>query len=540
MIEKAKKIISFVKNNIYLLVVALGAFLLRFVNLGYSDYQGDEIKALYTPSQTDTFFTYLMDQRKGPIQFVVTYLLKFIDPTYENEFLIRLPFALAGVLAVVFFYKLVSKHFGEKIAFYASFLMATNGFFIAFSRIVQYQSFVILFMVLSLYFLTLATTDKKYQIRGIYLGLISWAISILSHYDGGLIFPFVFYLLFKWFKLQDISKKDKIKHFLLSGVLSFTLLASFYIPFVLSLSEATMDYWAGRIAGDVSSKISSSRYLFTVYQPIYSIHIYTILTVLGMLFIIYAFSSNFIKFEKLPSFIQYFSQRTTNLVNDIKSNRDKIIALFLWFLVAFLFMEAFVSIPGTHIYTYLLPLFIFTAFGIVTIESLIQKIFELPIVYFLNFVGIFIVFAFLFAQSYAVFVDNHEEYPWEDETFLFWTFTKPTPIYHLSMFGFPYYRNWEGIRDFIKTIPEYSSYSTNERKTIARYYVPLDKSSDRAGFYIYIKDPQSFTNEIINEKPAYWTEKYEPVFTISRDGRATVRVYVMEPGTLEEIMQKGF
>jgi len=41
--------IKFIKENIHLILVILVAGVLRFVNLGYSDFQGDEIKALYLP-----------------------------------------------------------------------------------------------------------------------------------------------------------------------------------------------------------------------------------------------------------------------------------------------------------------------------------------------------------------------------------------------------------------------------------------------------------------------------------------------------------
>ena len=141
------------------------AFLLRFINLGYSDYQGDEIKAFFLPISGQNAFEFLLDQRKGPVQFLITAFLKIFNPSYDNQLLMRLPFALAGTLAVYFFYKLINIHFGKKIAFYSSFFIATNGFFIAFSRIVQYQSFVIFFAILALYCFTLAITKEKYIIK---------------------------------------------------------------------------------------------------------------------------------------------------------------------------------------------------------------------------------------------------------------------------------------------------------------------------------------------------------------------------------------
>src|SRR3989339_2240934 len=121
--------------NLVLFGVMVPAVILRLFNLGYSDYQGDEIKALYLPEDGQNFFSYLMDQRKGPVQFIVTYLLKFLNPDYTNQLVIRLPFALAGILSVFFLYKLVQIHFRKRAALISALLLGSNGFFLSIRRI---------------------------------------------------------------------------------------------------------------------------------------------------------------------------------------------------------------------------------------------------------------------------------------------------------------------------------------------------------------------------------------------------------------------
>ncbi len=139
--------LTFVKENFLIILITVVAFALRFVNLGYSDFQGDEIKALFLPPNGTPFFEFIMDQRKGPVQFIITFLLKFIDPQYNSQLILRFPFALVGFFAVILFYKFVKIHFGKKIALFSTLFFATNGFMVAFSRIIQYQSFVIFFMI---------------------------------------------------------------------------------------------------------------------------------------------------------------------------------------------------------------------------------------------------------------------------------------------------------------------------------------------------------------------------------------------------------
>src|SRR5512137_1415305 len=80
-----------------LLVTA--ASILRFPFLGYSDYQGDEIKALYLFQTPSLDFNYILQQRKGPVQFLITWAMTGISGHFANQGLVRAPFALAGVAA---------------------------------------------------------------------------------------------------------------------------------------------------------------------------------------------------------------------------------------------------------------------------------------------------------------------------------------------------------------------------------------------------------------------------------------------------------
>lgn len=450
-------------------MVLVVAFVLRFFYLGYSNYQGDEIKALYLPDPGQSVSVFLFEQRKGPVQFIITAFLKVFDPTYTNELLMRIPFALAGFLSVFFFYKLVKLHFGEKAAFFASLFLATNGFFIAFARIVQYQSIVILFMILALYMFSL----KKY-----YLGFIFWAVSILAHYDGVFIAPFVLYLVYS---------ELKNKHFWLASLVGGLLLSAFYIPFVLSISEATRSYWLGRIGG-TGGKISSTRYLFQVYQPIYVLHFYTLFSALGFLKIL--------------------------TVVDLKSLFDKskfkYYALLVWFGLPAIFLEGFIEIPGTHVYTYLLPLFIIVGLGVEFSYDIVVKLLHPSIGRVLFSIGAVLLFTFITLQSYAIFVDHNHEYPWEDEKFFVWTLAKPSAVYHLSLFGFPYYRHWDEIRAFVESRPDVQFYSCNERASIARYFVPLTKKSSDSLFYVHINRPQSFLDNLVDERVKDWVRVFEP------------------------------
>jgi 4-amino-4-deoxy-L-arabinose transferase-like glycosyltransferase len=135
------------------------SLVLRLVGLGYSNFQGDEILTLCRFSDYATpvqFLAYLLEQRKGPVQYLITCAFSLFDPAFSSELALRLPFAIANLLAMACFFILVYRLFTLQIAIYSSFLLAANGIFIAFARIVQYQSFVILGGVLGILGLMMA------------------------------------------------------------------------------------------------------------------------------------------------------------------------------------------------------------------------------------------------------------------------------------------------------------------------------------------------------------------------------------------------
>jgi len=123
---------------VFLIVVSL---VLRFVELGYSNFQGDEILTLckYTDYKSVLqFLAYLLGQQKGPVQYLITCAYSLFDPSFSSELAIRLPFAIANLAALACFFLLVRHLFSLQTAIYASFLFAINGIFIAFARIGQY------------------------------------------------------------------------------------------------------------------------------------------------------------------------------------------------------------------------------------------------------------------------------------------------------------------------------------------------------------------------------------------------------------------
>ncbi len=478
---------------------------LRIMNLWYSDYQGDEIKALWRPAPGQSALGFLFTQKKGPTEFLVTYLFKIIDPTFSNEFLQRLPFALTGILSVYFFYRLVVMLFSKKIALYATLLLSINGIFVGLMRIVQYQPFVILFSIITLYFFTLALQQERWKIIGIYAGVFFWTAALFSHYDGVFIAPFALYLLIKWYlQNSDLTTRLRLKHLLIPFALGGLLLAAYYVPYLLS--NNILEQHAKRITGEggTDTRLRSSIVTFDLYNPILGLYLYPILVALSA-----------------PKIKQTYP-------------------VLLWFTVSWVVLEIAIVDPGTHIYTYIIPAVLLAAFGLETLEELVIKVVGPLWGQRLNIAWLALLFASLAGISHLIFIDHTPEYPYEARGILFWKIGGPKEDYRLWNFGFPYYRHWEDISEYVTTHESNGYYVTNEDVDLSAYYVPYSYNLERAGYYIYIHNPQSYRTVLGTNKISYWREHYTPEKIFENNGRIVAEIYYMPVGSLEEIIEAGY
>lgn len=300
--------------------------LLRFMNLGYSDFQGDEINALCRIAEFRSrgeFLIYLLGQRKGPVQYLVTCALSFFDPNFSNGLLFRLPFAAANLLAMICFFILVYRLFSPQIAFYSSFLLAVSGIFIAFARIVQYQSFVMLGGIAAILSLTLALYDEKWKIIGLYLGFVTAALGVLAHFDAAFMLPPMAVLVIHWWlKYRHQPDFARLRWHLLAAILLFTFLVlAFYVPYVRGLGRYQTDYWQERFTGDSTNIFR----VIEFYNP-----------------------GPFLWFSLVAVAIGFTQVR--------KSVNWQI--LLAWLIPPLIFMVLIFKDSRTHAYTYLLPLLI--------------------------------------------------------------------------------------------------------------------------------------------------------------------------------------
>jgi len=507
------------------LICGFGVFL-RFQNLGYSTYQGDEINAIRflktydgTPPSISEFPSFLLQQKRGAMQYVINFISISVFGNHQ-EFGIRLPFFIFGSLALVTFYLLAKKVFNKKVALLTASLMSLNGLYIAFSRITQYQSFMYLTVPVAVLMFIVGIQKKSLKI-GIIAGVIL-SIDMIGHYDTLSVLPFMiasfFYFLFR-------KKIDKflIKYFLIFKVSFLIPSLLFYVPFLTNqnFNSSTSGYLSSRLTGGESisfmPRLPESLKLITLYNTMQVYIIYFLLISVG-LFTFYKtikvdnnklFKINFLTNKILKSFYLlclavfmfgvFFSyypikpRLSTLLVWSsslgicallILYSKSKFhrISLVCWYLGAFCVYFYFIRDPRTHVYVTFIPGFSVMGLGA---YYLLKKYTYITV----SFFSIFLLYtAFI---NYYVFVDKNPEYPWYHKKVHGIQLKKIDRNAWKKLdgvFGFNHQRPWKDFAKMYEAGCLKGKYNSNEKNSVTSFYLGFDQTSPELKDFIYNAD----------------------------------------------------
>lgn len=267
-----------------LVLLILGGTL-RFANLGYTDFQGDEARAaLRAAAVIQGYDDVLMLHKKGPTEILLPGAL-YSATGVLNEATARLPFAIASVVALFAVWLLGWRIFSPLAGWLAALFVALDGYFIGFARIVQYQSIVLLMSICAL--LVLVRLLQKPQAPAAYLRMAAlfMATGVLSHYEGVLVAIPAAYLLGVLFRREWARRREWAGATLIAAGVGALLLGVFYIPYVLNPHfGATYTYLTDRRIGN-SFPYNNLTDVFvrtTLYTTTYAVLLLIGLTVAGM------------------------------------------------------------------------------------------------------------------------------------------------------------------------------------------------------------------------------------------------------------------
>jgi hypothetical protein len=437
--------------------------------LGYSEFQGDEALIMGRAAQIlagerDQIFLH----QKGPVEILMPVALWSLTET-ASEGLVRVPFALVGVLAVAAIASLAARWFDPRAGVLAGLLVAGNGFLLAFSRIVQYQNVVVAMGALSLLALTHYAHRRVHEgrppsgnenvgaisisrdevkrcylwrrrLRDIVLAATFMAYGLLAHYDAVLFAPAALWLLVQGLINQRISipGKKRVYAIAMAALLGLLILSAFYLPFVLNPNFAqTFSYLLEDRVGSggvLHNNLAKVWKMSTFYNALYY--------VLALLLLVFVGAAGWIRSARA----------------------------WLYFGVPFVFYLFLVFDPRTHVYTFYPGAAVLAAAFLTKVWDWLQ---DVSLKWRRLWMGVAVGWYILSAGYLAlVFINHTPEYKREwpqSQHPLYPTTYKTLPLF--GFFGFPYRAGWKAVQGLYAQGVITGTYASNEEPEVTTWYV---------------------------------------------------------------------
>lgn len=463
---------------------------LRWINLGYSEYQGDEgvimIRAARILAGSDAE---LFLHQKGPVEILIP--VGMWGAAREiNEMWSRVLFTWASCLSVAAVWLLARRWFGHSAAEIAAVLFAISGFSVAFARIVQYQSLVMLWGAMAL---LLADRYAKEQRRiDLLLTAVFLAGGLLAHYDAVLVVPAV-----AWVLIGSVVKTRQFvwRDWLLAGALGLFSLSLFYAPFMLNPNFARTIQYLLRDRVGATETTGILRWsgvqvwqMVTFYNSTYY--------VVGLILLVLAGCGAL-----------WLKRRAGTL--------DDGITAVLYFVAPLFFYLFIVVDPRTHVYTFFPGAAVLAGVGASWLIGRGKR--PLGAVIFSLFVLISAFYIWL------VFVDNTPERQrtWAENRPRFYPTTWDEPPQY-GIFGFPHQAGWRLAEELVDALP----YASNEEQEISAWYMGQAAHTYCPDFASFVR--VNFPQDAMPYDEA-WLEGLPVQAAVTVHGREGLRIYAHLP-----------
>ena len=237
-------------GHIILLAVLLVAAFLRLLDLAGFSFSNDELSALYRV-RFDHFRDlvsqgFYVDGHPGGVQVFLYYWVKLAGTT---EFAVRLPFALAGILAVYVAYRLGKRWFTATAGLFCALLVAILQFPLLYSQIARPYVTGLLFVLMTAWFWTRLVFDgeelnRRSKIFCITGYILSTTLCLYNHY-----FSFLMAGIIGLTGLFFIKRSIRLPY-LLSGAISILLFLPHLSITLNHLRIGGVGLWLGKPSWD--------------------------------------------------------------------------------------------------------------------------------------------------------------------------------------------------------------------------------------------------------------------------------------------------
>jgi hypothetical protein len=257
----------------------------RLPGLGYAEFHGDEARAVLRAAaviQGDG--SALLIHRKGPVEILAPAAILALTGQID-EASARLPFALAGLVALLAVWSLGWRLLNPAAGWLAALLLAVTGYYVAFARFLQYQSTVILTTTAALLAVAVLYRTRTAPARRLLVAALLFATGLLAHYDALAAAPPLVVLGAATLVAWQAGRRRLAIGAVGSAMAGLLLLALYFVPFLTSPAfRATVDYLVeDRIGGSPPyNNLGDLWVRGALYNSVYLLLLLAGLTLAGM------------------------------------------------------------------------------------------------------------------------------------------------------------------------------------------------------------------------------------------------------------------
>lgn len=548
------------KQIVGMVVVIVGvAAFFRLTNLGYAEFQGDEARAVLRAAailqgHPETLFLH----RKGPTEIVIT-AIGYSLTGQLTESSARLPFALAGLMLPLVIFLLGWRLYSPIAGAVAGLLVALDGNFIGYGRIVQYHTVSHLMALLVLLLaLRLLQNPRRPLLPSLLLAALFAGIGVLSHYENAQIaIPLLLLAWYLW--RRGTPLRTLMGNTIVAGLVGIATVASFYVPFVLNPNFGNIaDYLAENlVVGEGTFPYNHLAEIFTTATFYSTTYFMGLLLLLLTVAIAIRFQQRWGKGGILLAFVMMgglvLSGIFPNSLTVGGTNLTILWALALlallwltpltqgerlvwaWFGIQFIAVAFAVARPALHYIPMHLPWAIVAGIGAVELYRRLAFTFHRRAVAGGFALAGGIVAVVVGAFVYRNFVYNDSEYirDWNWQPEYAWTLHNEQG--NVSIFGFPHQSGWKAVGMLYAAGLLEGTYDTNTRDWIAEWYTRQALRCERTHtYYILESNELPWTLGPIREQLA---QGFHPIGTVTVNGDPRLEIYQSGAATGDPLWQ---
>ena len=461
----------------------------------------------------------------------------------------RFPYTVANVVGLFALFLLGWRLFGPVAGWVAAMLLAVDGYFVGFARIVQYQSIVFLMVVLVVLILYRLVRTPRSTTRYLSLAAILFATGLLAHYEAALApVPWLLFLLIR----KTDNRLRLARSLVLPMALGTLIVAGFYVPFALHprFARTFNEIANNRIGGRFPYNNLEDFFSRTlIYSSSYYLLLMVALTALALL-VLYrrnlprwgAWAAGLVTVAGLaltfwsPTWLTvadtdymwlFFAVPIVAACLLPRTSTAERIA-WIWLALPLMLAFFFVQKPRTHVYDFFMPWALLNGMIVGRGRHVLARRLPRRPAYALG-TGVAAVCVLLFGNyTYWLFTYTDVEVlrTWDEHHPAgYWT-PYPEPVQN-SIFGFPFKNGWKVVGVLSADGELDGPFARNGKRGVANWYTRGvgDCSRDQE-YYIYTPENEPTNKGLLEDDPRPTVDEgYQLFASVTVHGETRLEIF---------------